>query len=66
LPSLPHAFRHFGFDEIGSDYVVWRGSATVARPLDLPAHGLPQIIIDALRAKEAIDIQGSPALVATH
>ncbi|MBV9377817.1 MAG: LTA synthase family protein [Alphaproteobacteria bacterium] len=66
LPSLPHAFRHFGFDEIGSDYVVWRGSTTVARPLDLPAHRLPRVIIDALRAKEAIDIQGASALVAAR
>ncbi|MBV9686450.1 MAG: LTA synthase family protein [Alphaproteobacteria bacterium] len=65
LPSLPHAFRHFGFDEIGSDYVVWRGSTTVARPLDLPAHRLPRVIIDALRAKEAID-KGAPATVAAR
>jgi hypothetical protein len=66
LPSLPRAFRHFSFDEIGSDYVVWRGSAAVARPLDLPAHRLPRIIIDALRAKEAIDIKGTSALVAAR
>src|SRR6516162_7527626 len=64
LPSLPHAFRHFGFDEIGSDYVVWRGSTTAASPLDLPAHRLPRVIIDALRAKEAIDVRGGSALAA--
>ena len=64
LPSLPHAFRHFGFDEVGSDYVVWRGSTTAASPLDLPAHRLPRVIIDALRAKEAIDGRGGSALAA--
>ena len=32
LPSLPQAFRHFGFDEWGSDYVVWRGAADGSTP----------------------------------
>jgi hypothetical protein len=54
LPSLPHAFRHFGFDEEGSDYVLWRGDASPARRLDLPAHGLTGMIIDALHARGAI------------
>lgn len=66
LPSLPNAFRHFGFDEVGSDYVVWRGSATDMRQLDLPAHRLPRVIVDALRATGAIDGQGSPALVSAY
>jgi hypothetical protein len=54
LPSLPHAFRNFGFDEEGSDYVLWRGDAFPARRLDLPAHGLTGMIIDALYARGAI------------
>jgi hypothetical protein len=58
LPSLPRAFGHFGFDEWGSDYVFRHGAAASARRLDLPAHRLPGIIIDALRAKGAI---GAPA-----
>jgi len=63
LPSLPHAFRHFGFDEWGSDYVVRHGSASPARQLDLPAHRLPRIIIDALRETGSIDGRAAPALV---
>ena len=66
LPSLPQAFRHFGFDEVGSDYVVWRGSASETRQLDLPAHRLPRVIVDALRARGAIDGQGAPALVSAY
>jgi len=66
LPSLPQAFRHFGFDEWGSDYVVWRGGASPTRQLDLPAHRLPRIIIDALRSTGAIDRPGAPALVPSH
>src|SRR5208283_2701369 len=27
-PSLPLAFRHYGFDEWDSDYVLWHGSAS--------------------------------------
>jgi hypothetical protein len=63
LPSLPHAFRHFGFDEWGSDYVVRHGMASPARQLDLPAHRLPRIIIDALRETGSIDGRTAPALV---
>ena len=50
LPSLPQAFSHFGFDEWGSDYVLWGGAEASARQLDLPAHRLPSLITDALRA----------------
>jgi hypothetical protein len=64
LPSLPQAFRHFGFDEGHSDYVVWHGSASPARRLDLPAHRLPRIMLDALRASGAID--AAPELVASR
>jgi hypothetical protein len=55
LPSLPQAFRHFGFDDTGSDYVVWHNGSSSARNLDLPAHQLPQVIVDALCARGAID-----------
>ncbi len=54
LPSLPQAFDHFGFADWGSDYVFWHGAAPPARRLDLPAHRLPGIIADALRARGAI------------
>jgi hypothetical protein len=63
LPSLPRAFHHFGFDEWGSDYVVRQGTASPARQLDLPAHRLPKIIIDALRETGSIDGRAAPALV---
>jgi hypothetical protein len=66
LPSLPRAFRHFGFEEVGSDYVVWRSSATDTRQLDLPAHRLPRVVIDALRATGAIEARGTPALVSDY
>jgi hypothetical protein len=65
LPSLPHAFRHFGFDDGDSDYVLWHGSALPAGRLDLPAHRLPRLIFDALRLKGAFDAQSTPALVST-
>jgi len=54
LPSLPRAFRHFGFEESCSDYVLWQGPACSARQLDLPAHLLPGMIIEALRERGAI------------
>jgi phosphoglycerol transferase MdoB-like AlkP superfamily enzyme len=63
LPSLPDAFRHFGFEEAGSDYVMWRAGETARQQLDLPAHRLPRVVIDALRATGAIEAQGAPALV---
>jgi Sulfatase len=59
LPSLPRAFRHFGFDESGSDYVLWQDAASPARHLDLPAHLLPGMIFDTLRARGAIDGHGA-------
>ena len=64
VPSLPYAFRHFGFNEGGSDYVVWHGAALHSRQIDLAAHRLPQVIIDALRMPPAIDGQSAPALAA--
>ena len=66
LPSLPKAFRHFGFEEAGSDYVVWRTGETATQQLDLPAHRLPRVVIDALRATGAIEVQGGPALVSAR
>jgi hypothetical protein len=63
LPSLPRAFRHFGFDECGSDYVLWQGAASSTRQLDLPAHRLPGIIIEALHARGAIDRPDATTLV---
>jgi hypothetical protein len=63
LPSLPQAFRHFGFDDWGSDYVVWHSAESPAQQLDLPAHRLSQILTDALYARGAIDGPGTPCLV---
>lgn len=62
LPSLPRAFRHFGFRESDSDYVVWHSAAAPARQVDLPAHRLPRMLIDVLHASGAIDRPGAPAL----
>jgi hypothetical protein len=64
LPSLPQVFRHFAFDEGDSDYVVRHGAALRSQQIDLPAHRLPQVIIEALRTLGAIDGHAPPALVA--
>ncbi|MGH7115848.1 MAG: LTA synthase family protein, partial [Stellaceae bacterium] len=62
LPSLPHAFRHFGFDEWASDYLLLDGAARRAQRVDLPAHRLPRIILDRLHQRGAIEGRRTPAL----
>jgi hypothetical protein len=62
LPSLPHAFSHFGFDEWASDYVLWRNGATQSRRLDLPAHRLADLILDTLRARQPAAAEADGAL----
>ena len=47
LPSLSNAFRHFGFDEWSSDYVIWP-SGGVPRRRDLQAHELGRLIVDTV------------------
>ena len=47
LPSLPHAFEHFGFTELHSDYVIWPGAGGITRHVDLPAHLLGQAVVEA-------------------
>ncbi|HEY1260457.1 MAG TPA: LTA synthase family protein [Stellaceae bacterium] len=59
LPSLPRAFRHFGFDEWSTDYLLWPGDASPAQRLDLPAHHLPALVLDRLRTAG-----GAPAISA--
>jgi len=65
LPSLPHAFEHFGFAEPHSDYVIWpAGTASPCRR-DLRAHDLGRIIVDrALGAEWDAAIGESSALIA--
>jgi len=46
LPSLPHAFNYFGFDESDSDYVIWSPTQPGAGRRDLPAHRLGAEIVD--------------------
>ena len=46
LPSLPHAFAHFGFAESSSDYVLWDGGGAAQRR-DLQAHEFGGFVIDA-------------------
>jgi hypothetical protein len=53
LPSLPHAFGHFGFAETASDYVLWRRDRVLPQRLDLPAHRLPRLLLETLEASEA-------------
>jgi hypothetical protein len=53
LPSLPHAFSHFGFDEPHSDYVIWPGEHSAPpQRIDLPAHELGRLVVDRLLAAE--------------
>jgi hypothetical protein len=47
LPSLSAAFRHFGFEEWSSDYVIWPGRGT-PQPRDLPVHELARLIVDSV------------------
>lgn len=49
LPSLPRAFKHFGFADGSSDYAIWPDLGSEGAPLqrDLPAHRLGRIVIDA-------------------
>ena len=61
LPSLSPAFRHFGFEEPHSDYLVWRNGGRPQRR-DLQAHQLGRIIVDAaLGAAPARDLEASLA-----
>jgi hypothetical protein len=46
LPSLTNAFRHFGFDETASDYLVWRGAGALPQRRDLQAHEFGRLIVD--------------------
>ena len=48
LPSLPQTFRHFGFAESASDYVLWRRGAAVPRRLDVAAQRLPELLFETL------------------
>ena len=48
LPSLSNAFRHFGFDEWSSDYVIWPSGGGVPRRRDLEAHELGRLIVDTV------------------
>ena len=47
LPSLSEPFRHFGFEDASSDYVIWPGGGTPQRR-DLPAHELGRLIVDSV------------------
>lgn len=62
LPSLPRAFAHFGFDEWASDYVVLDGAMPHPRRLDLTAHHLPQLLLERLRHRNAIEARRAEAL----
>ena len=62
LPSLPHAFDHFGFADWASDYVLVDYAASSPHRVDLPAHRLPWVILDRLRERGAIQRQRTMAL----
>lgn len=51
LPSFPHAFRYFGFDEPHSDYVIWPGTGAAPARIDLPAHHLGRAVVDLVLGK---------------
>jgi hypothetical protein len=62
LPSLPHAFDHFGFDDWASDYVVWQNGEAQSRRLDLPAHRLPGLLLDLLQARQPAALEAAGML----
>ena len=53
LPSLSRIFGHLEFNEPHSDYVIWPGNGGVPRQVDLPAHRLGRVVVDALLGSEA-------------
>ncbi len=62
LPSLSQPFRHFGFDEASSDYVVWRAGsgieAAAPQRRDLAAHRLGRVVVDAVLASAPARARG--------
>jgi hypothetical protein len=42
---------------------VWRDTGSPARQLDLPAHELPRVVLDAMQQKWVIDRRGAAELV---
>src|SRR5712691_11683662 len=56
LPSLSNAFRHFGFDEWSSDYVIWPGVGGVPQRRDLQAHELGRLVVDTVLGATAPDL----------
>jgi hypothetical protein len=62
LPSLPHAFDHFGFADWSSDYVLWRNGEAQSRRFDLPAHRLQGLILDTLEARQPAAAEAAGAL----
>jgi hypothetical protein len=52
LPSLPHAFEHFGYAEPHSDYVIWSGGDMSPLHRDLHAYELGRIIVDRVLGGE--------------
>jgi hypothetical protein len=47
LPSLPATFAACGFDEISTDYLIWRAARGAAERRDLAAHDLSEAIFAA-------------------
>jgi hypothetical protein len=62
LPSLSNAFRHFGFDEWASDYVLRRRGGGESCRRDLPAHRLPALILDTLCVPRPAAMEAAGAL----
>jgi Sulfatase len=58
LPSLPQAFRHFGFAEPHSDYVIWPSRNGAPQRIDLPAYRLGAMVVDAALGKEGGRVEG--------
>ncbi len=61
LPSLPRAFRHFGFDDPQSDYVIWPGRNGAPQRIDVPAHRLGSMVVEMALGKEEECAEELPA-----
>jgi phosphoglycerol transferase MdoB-like AlkP superfamily enzyme len=62
LPSMPQVFGYFGFDEPHSDYVIWPGNRVAPRRVDLPAHRLGRVVVDAVLGESDGYALGAEAL----
>ena len=53
IPSFPSLFRNHGFHDARTDYCIWRTGGGESHRLDVPAHALGRLVLDAALAQAA-------------